>query len=160
MLAKIILFFIIVPTTELTLLLRLSDVVGAKYTIGLIILTGIIGGYLARWQGVRTLFKLRDQMGKGQFPTEALADGGMILVAGALLLTPGILTDIFGFSLLAPFCRPLYRKLLMKWFKKNVRVGNIHVQSAQNPPTSAGGSPVNSDQVIDAEVVTRSDSST
>ena len=128
-----------------------SEVVGAKYTLGLIILTGIIGGSLARWQGVRTLLKLRDQMGAGQFPTEALADGGMILVAGALLLTPGILTDIFGFSLLAPFCRPFYRKVLMKWFKKNVRVGNFQMHTPPNP------SPANSDDIIDAEVVKRSD---
>ena len=152
MFPKIILFFVIVPFIELTLLLKLSEVVGAKYTLGLIVLTGIVGGSLARWQGVRTLLRLRDQMGKGQFPTDALADGGMILVAGALLLTPGILTDVFGFSLLTPFCRPLYRRILMNWFKNNVHVSNIQVQTRRDAP------PTSDDQVIDAEVVTRPES--
>ncbi len=161
MLTKMILIFVVVPFVELTLLLKLSTVMGVKWTLGLIIFTGILGGALARWQGLRTLTKLRDQISNNQFPTEALADGGMILVAGALLLTPGILTDIVGFSLLMPFCRPFYRQILMRWAKNNVTVTGVHVHGSGRAASprhddrmdNAGANP----DVIDAEAVTRSD---
>ena len=144
MLLKLVLLFVIVPFVELTLLFAMAERVGALWTLGLIVLTGIVGGALARWQGMQTVWRLREQMSQGQFPSRALADAGMILVAGALLLTPGILTDLFGFSLLIPACRSFYIKRLKAWFKKNVRVTTTHDWNQQNK-----------DQIIDAQVVSK-----
>jgi UPF0716 protein FxsA len=143
-LLKLVLLFVIVPFVELTLLFAMAGRVGALWTLGLIVATGIVGGTLARWQGMQTAWRLREQMSQGQFPTKALADAGMILVAGALLLTPGILTDVFGFSLLIPACRSFYGKRLHAWFKKNVRVTTTTNWTQQREP-----------EIIDAEVVSK-----
>ncbi len=142
MLLKLVLLFVIVPFVELTLLFAMAERVGALWTLGLIVATGIVGGTLARWQGVQTAWRLREQMSQGQFPSRALADAGMILVAGALLLTPGILTDLFGFSLLIPACRSFYGNRIQAWFKKNVRVTTTNAWSQQSKV-----------EIIDAEVV-------
>ena len=144
MLLKLVLLFVIVPFVELTLLFAMAGRVGPLWTWGLIVATGIVGGTLARWQGVQTAWRLREQMSQGQFPSEALADAGMILVAGALLLTPGILTDVFGFSLLIPVCRSFYGKRLQAWFKNNVRVTTTTNWTQQREP-----------EIIDAEVVSK-----
>ena len=144
MLLKLVLLFVIVPFVELTLLFAMAGRVGALWTLGLIVVTGIVGGTLARWQGMQTAWRLREQMSQGQFPSEALADAGMILVAGALLLTPGILTDVFGFSLLIPACRSFYGKRLQAWFKNNVRVTTTTNWTQQRGP-----------EIIDAEVVSK-----
>jgi UPF0716 protein FxsA len=146
---KIILFFIVVPFVELTLLMQISARVGVIPTLALIVATGILGGGLARWQGIQTIWRLRDQISRGEFPTDTLADGGMILVAAALLLTPGILTDLFGFSLLMPVCRTYYRRWLKNWLQRNVR---ITTNFQMNQP---GTHPLDSDDIIDAEVVSR-----
>ena len=149
MLFKVILFFVVVPFVELALLLEISDHVGPFHTLAMIVATGIIGGALARWQGTQTIWRLRDQMGRGEIPTTALLDGAMILVAAALLLTPGILTDLFGFSLLMPFCRTFYRRILKNWIKRNVQVTTsfeIHRTPGQSRQQ---------DEIIDAEVVSR-----
>ena len=150
MLFKIILLFIVIPFVELALLLKISAHVGPVPTLTLIVVTGILGGALARWQGIQTIWRLRDQTSRGQFPTEALADGAMTLVAAALLLTPGILTDLFGFSLLMPFCRTYYRHLLKNWLQRNVRVTT---NFQMNQP---GPDPLDADNIIDAEVVSPS----
>lgn len=158
MLFKIILFFVVVPFVELALLLKISSYMGPMTTLALIIVTGIIGGALARWQGTKTLWRLRDQVEGGGFPTDVLADGAMILFAAALLLTPGILTDAFGFSLLTPVCRPFYRRLLVSWFRRNVKVQtNFHVNPAGRPDEEFSADP---DKVIDAEVVSRTKENT
>lgn len=158
MLFKIILFFIVVPFVELALLLKISARVGPFPTLALIVATGIIGGALARWQGMQTIWRLRDQTNRGQFPTEALADGGMILVAAALLLTPGILTDLFGFSLLMPFCRTHYRRMLKNWVQRNVQVTTDFQKNQPGAdPLNFDDVPPKSDEIIDATVVSRVD---
>ncbi len=89
-------------------------------------------------------------------PTEALVDAFMILAAGLLLMTPGVLTDIFGFSLLVPYCRRVYRGLLIRWFKKNVKVQSFHNQSFSAGFSNHGGQS-NSEEVIDSYVVEKRD---
>ena len=118
----LLVLFIAIPFIELTLLLSLAEHVGAPATLGLIVLTGILGASLARWQGWKTYERINTELQNQRMPGEALADAGMILVAGALLLTPGILTDVFGFSLLVPICRSFYRRLIMKSFRGKFKV--------------------------------------
>jgi UPF0716 protein FxsA len=82
-----------------------------------VIVTGIVGTLLARSQGTKTYRKIHASMSQGQIPTDALIDAAMIFVAGAFLLTPGMLTDAFGLSMLVPVCRRWYHRRLVKWFR-------------------------------------------
>lgn len=143
MLFYLFVLFVIVPLTELFLLFRLADVVGAVPTLGLVIVTGLLGSTLARSQGLRVFQEVREEMAAGRLPATALVDALMIFVAGALLLTPGILTDIFGFSLLVPWCRVLYRRLVLNWFRRNAR---IEVFTSE-------GEPPRESRVVDSYVV-------
>ena len=117
MLFYLLLLFIVVPFVELALLLKLADLTNWWYTLLLVIVTGVLGTWLARSQGLRTYRKIQQSLSAGQMPTDSLIDAAMIFVAGALLLTPGILTDLLGFSLLFPFTRRLYRRWLVNRFK-------------------------------------------
>ena len=117
MLFYLLLLFIVVPFVELALLLKLAEITSWWHTLLLVIVTGVVGTWLARSQGLRTYRKIQQSLAAGQMPTDSLIDAAMILVAGALLLTPGILTDLFGFSLLFPPTRLLYRRWLVKRFK-------------------------------------------
>ena len=141
-----------VPFLELWLLFQLADRTSPTFTLMLIITTGVIGAALARRQGFQVFQKLQSDAASGKMPTTAMADGAMILVAGALLLTPGILTDAFGFSLLIPPIRAIYRQILMRSLKGRLTVvTNQHFSGpTPNPPPPA-------DEIIDVRVV---DSST
>lgn len=88
-------------------------------TIGLIVLTGIIGATLARQQGLSTLAKIQNELKQGRAPTQELVEGAMIVVGGLVLLTPGILTDIFGFAMMVPGIR----RSLAKQFKIRIPQG-------------------------------------
>ncbi|WP_158265487.1 FxsA family protein [Blastopirellula marina] len=113
--------FITVPLLELFLLLWLSHVTSIWVTFGTVLFTGILGTLLARSQGFSTWQKIRGQMGSGQMPGSALADAAMIFMAGALLMTPGLLTDAVGFLLLIPPCRAWMKARVLDWAKKNVQ---------------------------------------
>jgi UPF0716 protein FxsA len=116
-LARLLILFILVPLVELILLMFVADWTHPWIAISLVIVTGIIGTLLARSQGTKTYRRIHSSMSQGQIPTDALIDAAMIFVAGALLLTPGILTDAFGLSLLVPPCRRWYRRRLVSWFR-------------------------------------------
>jgi len=113
----LLLLFIVVPFVELALLLKLAELTSWRDTLLLVIVTGLVGTWLARSQGIRTYRKIQQSLAAGQMPTDSLLDAAMIFVAGALLLTPGILTDLLGFSLLFPPTRLLYRRGLINRFK-------------------------------------------
>lgn len=117
MLARLLLLFILVPLIELILLMYVADQTHWWFAATLVIATGIAGTLLARSQGTRTYRRIHAAMQQGQIPTDALLDAAMIFVAGALLLTPGMLTDVLGLSLLVPTCRRWYRRRLVKWFR-------------------------------------------
>ncbi|ATC95988.1 FxsA family protein [Pseudoalteromonas tunicata] len=97
--------FIIVPIIEIALLIQVSDVIGGWSTIALVILTAFIGAKLVKQQGISALQNAQLQMAQGQMPTNELLAGVCIIIAGVLLLTPGIMTDIFGLLLLVPAVR-------------------------------------------------------
>lgn len=106
------LVFILTPIAELTLLIELGGMVGTLPTLAMIVATGIAGAALARRQGLQTLMRIRAETAAGRMPAGSLVEGVTILVAGALLLTPGILTDAVGFSLLVPAVRSRIRDWL------------------------------------------------
>lgn len=128
MFLRLFLLFTLVPFIELMLLIKLSQIHGLPTTVALIIATGVVGTMLVRWQGFMIMQRIRSEMAQGKPPTDALMDGAMILVAGALLITPGILTDIVGFLLLWPLFRSLVRKAFRNSVIKNSKF-TIHQQS-------------------------------
>ncbi len=135
MLPLIILLFTLLPALELYVLLEVGGMIGGLNTILIIIVTGVVGAALAKRQGLHVLMTMNQQMAKGQLPTDALVDGVLILIAGALLLTPGFMTDGFGFALLLPPVRMVVRAVLKKRFSKHIHVQNFH----QGPMPGFGG---------------------
>lgn len=115
--------FIAVPAVELVLLARIGTAIGWFSTVLLIITTGFVGAGLARAQGFEVLRKIQFETAAGRVPTDALLDGAMVLFAGALLLTPGILTDAVGFSLLFPLVRTALKRALARHLQANPRRG-------------------------------------
>lgn len=110
MFVRLLLLFTLVPLVELYVLLRLGSRLGVAPTILLVIVTGVIGAQLARREGVRTLRQIQERLQRGTMPTEALIDGALIVAAGLLLVTPGVLTDAVGFGLLFPPTRVALRR--------------------------------------------------
>ncbi|MBF0279567.1 MAG: FxsA family protein [SAR324 cluster bacterium] len=122
MLFKLFLGFTIIPVIEIYFLIKVGSIFGALTTVFIVIFTGILGAYLARMQGLKTMFKVRDSLSQGIMPAEELIDALLIVIAGVVLLTPGFLTDIFGILLLIPITRSLFKKWLLGRFE------NIYVQ--------------------------------
>ncbi len=107
MLLKLLLLLTVVPGVELLVILEVGGRIGSLNTLGLIILTGVVGAYLARREGMGVIRRLRSDVGRGEVPTQSLMEGASILAGGLLLLTPGFLTDVLGFSLILPPTRRL-----------------------------------------------------
>lgn len=119
MFGRLLLLFVFLPMIELYLLIMLGARIGPMPTIGLIVLTGILGATLARQQGLSTLAKIQNELKSGRPPTQELVEGAMIVVGGLVLLTPGILTDLFGFAMMLPGIR----RSLAKQFKVKIPHG-------------------------------------
>ena len=117
MLGRGILLLVFVPLVELILLHQLVQSWGLAETILLVLVTGVVGVGLARQQGLKAWKAVHTQLASGQSPSAEIMDGVMILIAGAFLMTPGLLTDTVGFSLLIPLVRRLPRAKLVAWFK-------------------------------------------
>ena len=117
MLLKLFLAFTLIPLVEIYLLIKLGQNFGAITSILLVIFTGILGAYLARMEGLRTLFRIQETMREGRMPGEELLDALLIAIAGLVLITPGFITDVVGFLLLFPFTRMLANN----WLKERMR---------------------------------------
>ncbi len=124
---RLLLLFTTVPLIELALLVVIDRHIGLAATLGLVIVTAMVGAWLAKSQGLRTLARLQAELQAGRMPAEPLLDGLMIFVAGAVLLTPGLLTDLFGFFLLAPAGRGLVRRAVAKRLRGRFVTGDPKV---------------------------------
>ena len=125
MLLKLILIFTIVPFIELSLLIELGSVIGTLPTILVVVITGVIGAFMARMAGLSVLFKIQENLRQGIFPRDELFDGVLILIGGAFLLTPGLLTDALGFFLLLPLGRSAVKRWLQEILKRRIDSGDI-----------------------------------
>lgn len=148
------LLFIAVPLAELAILIKVGEVIGVLPTVLLVILTAVIGVWLLKRQGIAALSRARQSLEAGKFPVESVADAACLLVAGAFLLTPGLLTDTAGFLLLIP----VLRHSLARWlFEKIVANGNVHVETygmgGDDPGTTPrqDGAPSRDGQTIETE---------
>jgi len=123
MFLKLFLLFTIIPTIEIIILMKLSATFGIASTLLLVIGTGLLGAYLARLEGVRILFKIQAETRAGRLPARDMLDGLLILVAGIVLITPGLVTDIAGFVLLVPFTRNAVLSYVLKKMKEHMGKG-------------------------------------
>lgn len=137
----LLLGFLAIPVIEIAIFIQVGGLIGLWPTLGLVLLTAVIGTLLVRSQGAQTLAELRRSLAELSDPSEPLAHGAMILFAGALLLTPGFFTDILGFALLIP---PV-RLVVFRWLRSKVRMQGFTM--GQRPAARSGAD----DRVIDGE---------
>ncbi len=128
MFGRLLLLFICVPLIEVLILIKLGSLLGFWPTILLVIGTGIIGAYLAKLYGLTIWYKIQQDLNAGLMPADKLVDGLLILIGGIVLLTPGLLTDILGISLLIPFTRDFFKKFAKSKFKymSESKISNIY----------------------------------
>lgn len=118
MFIRLLAVFIIIPLIELVILIKVGSYIGLWPTILIVVLTGVIGASLARYQGFIIINKIRSDVSSGRVPARELIDGLLVLIGGIVLLTPGFLTDIFGFILLIPFTRNQIKGFVRKQFER------------------------------------------
>jgi UPF0716 protein FxsA len=141
---------------ELWILFQLSDAFGFFTTLAIVLGTGILGASLAKWQGLQAIIRLQNEMRQGVLPAQALGDGALILVAGILLITPGVISDALGLLLLIPPVRKMVMIAVRHWLVKNVRVrssGLWEVEKMSGEDTVRGSSTVVDARVIETHVV-------
>jgi UPF0716 protein FxsA len=117
--------FTLVPAFEIYVFIQVAGAIGTLQTMAMIILTGVLGAYLARREGFAVLRRLQSQLQAGHLPADELIDGAMILVGGALLLTPGFLTDAVGFALVIPPLRAMLKNLLRRYLRHKLQRGAL-----------------------------------
>ena len=142
-----ILFFAI-PLIEIYFLIQVGEVIGALPTILLVVLTAVLGAFLLRQQGVATLARFQQSMSQGHMPAAALLEGVMLVLGGALLMTPGFFTDAIGFACLLPFSRQWLAKMMMSRFSvRSFGAGTASYHSSSS--TGFHHSNENSDSSLD-----------
>ncbi len=131
MFVRLLLLFTLVPLIELALLIKLGELTGVWTTIGIVILTGIFGAYLARREGLKAWRRLEKSIHEGVSPADELIEALLILIAGAVLIMPGLLTDLFGFGLLIPPVRKWVRNRLSRYFRNRIVISTQNAQQQQ-----------------------------
>ncbi len=142
---RLLLLFIVLPAVELALLIEIGRRIGTLETLGLIVVTGAVGAVMARSQGLRVLSRVREEISAGAMPASSLLDGVLILVAAALLVTPGVLTDAFGFLCLVPGFRTLVKREAVRRIERAIAEGRVQV-SVRQEVRYDGSTPASSDQ--------------
>ncbi len=150
MLFQLFLLFTLGPVFELWLLIQVGGLIGPLQTLLLVIITGAVGAYFTRQQGLKVLTTFQSAVQRGEMPTDIIIEGLMVLVGGALLVTPGIATDFFGFALVFPATRKPIRLFLQAYLIRNFNVVTYSQTAGgqsfgQKPPASFS----NDDDVID-----------
>ena len=106
------LLFVVLPLVEIYLIVQVGQVIGAWWTIALLVVDAVIGTWLVKHEGGRAWRALRDALEDGRMPARELADGALILIGGTLMVAPGFLTDLLGIVMILPLTRPVFRRLL------------------------------------------------
>src|SRR4051812_46339336 len=110
----LVLLFIVVPLVELYVIIQVGEAIGVWWTIALLVADSLVGWWLMRSQGRSAWRRFQQALQAGRVPAREVADGALVILGGALLLTPGFVTDIFGFALLAPPTRSVVRRVLVR----------------------------------------------
>ena len=143
---RLFLLFTVVPLVELYLLIAVGRVLGPMATIGLVLVTGAVGAWFARLEGARVIRRWQEAIARQQIPKDGVIDGFLIFIGGLMLITPGILTDIAGLSMVMPPTRRLIAGFVRRWFERQIAAGRVQVYA----PGYNGG-PGRPQEVIDVE---------
>ena len=143
---RLFLLFTVVPLVELYLLIAVGRVLGPVPTIGLVLLTGAVGAWFARLEGAKVIRRWQDAMARQQLPKDGVIDGFLIFIGGLMLITPGILTDIAGLSMVMPPTRRVIAAAVRAWFERQIASGRVQVYAPGYNGARAGGP-----DVIDVE---------
>ncbi len=143
---RIIGVLLLIPLLEMLLLVVLSSYVGWQIVVLLVVLTALVGMLLVRAQGRQTLRKIQRKTARGELPADELLDGALLLVSGAFLLTPGLVTDLLGFLLVVPFTRYPIRLAVKKWVvvpyadakSRGFVTGNVYIDGFPSDEGAAG----------------------
>jgi UPF0716 protein FxsA len=139
------LIFVVVPLLEIYVLVQVGQVIGAGWTIALLLLDAFLGTWLIKHEGGRAWRALQEALSSGRMPATELADGALILIGGTLMLAPGFITDAFGILLILPFTRPVFRRLLAATVARRLLV------EVRRPGPGPAEGPVVRGEVIDDE---------
>ncbi len=115
--------FVVLPLVEIIVIIQVGSVIGAWWTVLLLVVDSLVGAWLVRREGARAWRSLQDALRRGAVPGREIADGALILVGGTLMLTPGFVTDVLGIALVLPFTRPLFRGALTQAVTRRLVVG-------------------------------------
>ncbi len=127
MFIRLFIIFTVVPVIEIWLLIKVGRVIGALPTVALLLALSLLGAWLTRSQGLRTVAAIRNELAEGRLPAAQLLDGAMILAGGILLLTPGFFTDFLGIFFLIPATRGLLKRWLRRYLEKVLARGTVTV---------------------------------
>ena len=119
----LLIIFVLIPIVEITLLINVGQLIGVWYTIALVLLSAFVGVNMLRHQGLATLGRAQQKMQQGEMPQQEMIEGLVLAVGGALLITPGFVTDIIGFCCLVPFTRIGFIKIVSRRFKHKMSAG-------------------------------------
>ena len=130
----LVLAFLVVPLLEIYVIIQVGQVIGAWWTILLLILDSIFGAWLVKHEGRRAWLALNSAFESGRMPAKELTDGALILIGGTLMLTPGFVTDGFGILMILPFTRPFFRRILSGFVTARITtvVGGVEVNGLGN----------------------------
>jgi len=127
------LLFTGIPLIELALLIEVGRYIGTLHTILIVVGTGLVGSILVRLEGLHVLLSMRERMARGELPGDELIEGVLILIAGALLITPGLLTDALGGLFVFPPTRRAARELIKRYLRRKVKDSFMEIRIG--PPT-------------------------
>lgn len=150
----LLLIFIAVPLLEIALLIKAGESFGFWPTITIVILTAVLGTLMLRWQGLSVMMRATETLRAGRIPIESVADGVFLLLAGAFLLTPGLLTDGVGFAFLFPSVRRWLGSKILRGLSQRLDLGEPQAGNENDPPQRSKPGPGRDPagrKVIDAE---------
>lgn len=142
----LLLAFIAMPILEIYVIIQVGQVIGAWWTIAILIADSIFGSWLLRREGRRAWTALQLALSEGRMPTKELADGILIVVGGTLMISPGFVTDAFGMLAILPFTRPIGRRLLTGFLSRRLTVVNMRGPGNAQRPGPSG-------DVVQGEVI-------
>ncbi|MGD8699283.1 MAG: FxsA family protein [Gemmatimonadales bacterium] len=152
MFRRLLLLFIAVPIVELAVLIQLGRLIGLWPTLGLIAITGIVGAMMASREGLRAWHAFQTELAQGRMPGRPILDGLSIFAGGALLLTPGLLTDVLGFTLLArPTRRWIQNRVVDRLGGRLMRQGQVFIRTSSDWARS-GRAPQNQGEGLGREI--------
>lgn len=142
MLPILIILFTVIPAIELYLFILIGGEIGALNTVGVIIISGIVGAWLAKIQGLHVIWSIQRQLQRGKAPAKEMVDGLIVIIGAVFLITPGFLTDVLGLAMIMPGSRRLFgnivKFMIFRALSKGSFKGSFHVfsQDERQAPSS------------------------